>query len=139
MRLLTNCLFLCLLVIGNSAWGNPVPGDIKGRVIEANSNEPLDFVNVTLRKKGVENAIPIGTTTDLDGNFVLTNVPNDTYLLQVSFIGYQTYQQEITLAEGRSSVTLPPIFLSEDTQVLNEVQVVGMRSQMRFEIDKKSI
>lgn len=51
MRLLTNCLFLCLLVIGNSAWGNPVPGDIKGRVIEANSNEPLDFVNVTLRKK----------------------------------------------------------------------------------------
>ncbi|MCD7937838.1 MAG: TonB-dependent receptor [Tannerellaceae bacterium] len=123
--------------MGNAVWGNVVAGDIKGRVIDATSNEPLDFVNVTLRKKGVEGALPMGTTTDLDGNFVLTNVPNDTYLLQISFIGYQTYEQEISLTAGINAVTLPPVFLSEDTQVLSEVQVVGMRSQMRFEIDKK--
>ncbi|MCC8153229.1 MAG: TonB-dependent receptor [Tannerellaceae bacterium] len=123
--------------MGNKVWGYESSGSVRGRVMDAATNEPLDFVNVTLRKQGTDNTVPMGTTTDLDGNFVIPGVPNGSYLLQISFIGYETFQQEITLTAARPGVTLPPVFLSEDSQVLNEVQVVGMRSQMRFEIDKK--
>ncbi|MCC8094602.1 MAG: carboxypeptidase-like regulatory domain-containing protein [Tannerellaceae bacterium] len=137
MRLFFIYLVLTIVTAGNMVSANQASGSIRGKVVDANTSEPLEFVNVVLREKGVANAIPMGNITDLDGNFNIPNVPLESYILQISFIGYGTYEQDVVLSTGRSNINLQVIYLSEDTQTLNEVQVVGMRSQMRFEIDKK--
>ena len=56
---------------------------IKGVVLDANTKEPLPFVNVSF--KGAN----IGTTTDFSGNFYL-ETQWATGELQASFIGYKT-------------------------------------------------
>jgi len=137
MRLLFIYIVLTIVTAGNLISANQASGSIRGKVVDANTSTPLEFVNVVLRQQGVENAVPLGSITDEDGNFILSNVPLGNYILQISFIGYGTYEQDVSLSAGRSSVNLQLIYLSEDTQTLNEVQVIGMRSQMRFEIDKK--
>ncbi|GAB4107706.1 TonB-dependent receptor [Echinicola sediminis] len=60
----------------------------------------------------------LGTVTDLDGNYVLENVPDDAQLV-FSFIGYE--KQEIAL-NGRSVIDVTLVL---DTQSLDEVVVIG--------------
>lgn len=68
-----------------------------------------------------------GVITDMDGNFILSNVPENA-VLQVSFIGYAT--QEIKVA-GKSNFTIQ---MSEDAKALEEVVVVGYGSQKKVNL-----
>ena len=67
-----------------------------------------------------------GTITDMDGKFSL-RVPSDATLV-ISFVGYVT--QEIPLA-GRTSVSVD---LKEDTEMLDEVVVVGFGTQKKVNL-----
>lgn len=58
-----------------------------------------------------------GTITDIDGNFVLNNVSGGT--LTISFIGYKTLEIPV------KGTNLARIVMHEDTEVLDEVVVVG--------------
>lgn len=84
---------------------------VKGKVKDS-SGESIIGANVLV--KGTSN----GAITDMDGNFIITNVsPNAT--LVVSFIGYTTRDLPVN---GKAMIN---VVLSEDTQALNEVMVVG--------------
>lgn len=74
-------------------------------------------IGASVLVKGTTN----GTITDVDGNFTLRNVQNDA-ILQVSFVGYKP--QDIAL-KGQSSIK---VILEEDTEVLDEVVVIGYGS-----------
>jgi outer membrane cobalamin receptor len=71
------------------------------------------------------------------GAFRLDGVSNGNYVVAVSVVGYATFEKELTIGTGQKTINLRNILLKEDTQLLNEVQVVGQRSQMKFEIDRK--
>ena len=74
-------------------------GVIKGKVIDSQTLEPLPFANVFV------NNTTIGTTTDMNGNFVLKNVSRPAVFdLVVSFVGYQSYKQKISLSEEMLSL-----------------------------------
>src|SRR5690625_3493687 len=79
------------------------------------AGEPLIGVNVIV--KGTNQ----GTATDFDGEFTMSNVDEDATLV-ISYVGYQT--QEIKV-EGRTEIN---IVLIEDSQVIDEVVVVGYSS-----------
>lgn len=67
-----------------------------------------------------------GTITDMDGNFSLSTRPDAT--LTVSYIGYKT--QEVRVVDGKAiNVTL-----KEDTEVLDEVVVVGFGTQKKVNL-----
>ena len=68
-----------------------------------------------------------GTITDFDGKFTLSNVPNDG-TIEISFVGYKT--QTISVA-GKSTVQ---VVLEEDTEVLDEVVVVGYGIQKKWHV-----
>ncbi len=59
-------------------------GKISGKVTDQETKEPLVGANIV-----IEGTV-FGTATDLDGAFVILNVPAGTYNLRVSYIGYQT-------------------------------------------------
>lgn len=68
-----------------------------------------------------------GTITDIDGKFTL-EVPSDNVEIVVSYIGYR---QQVIALKGKTSLD---VVLTEDTQSLNEVVVVGYGSQKKVNL-----
>ncbi len=59
-------------------------GKIRGKIIDASSNEPLPFANIII--EGTQ----IGSISDLDGSFLFTGLEPGFVRLRASFIGYKT-------------------------------------------------
>lgn len=94
----------------------------------------MDFVTVQLLDaKG--KPLAIGTSSDLDGNFILPNVADGSYILKVSNIGSVDQERPVTIAG--QNIEVPDIRLADDAKLLQEVVVEGVKSQMRFELDRK--
>ena len=111
-------------------------GSVRGRIIDAKTKKPLEFVNVSIRATGTQTPLT-GTVSDSTGVFRINRVKNGTYTLTASFIGYKSVEKEFTISPTARNVNVKNILLEEDSQVIDEIKVVGQRAQMRFEIDKK--
>nr|MBP6635917.1 carboxypeptidase-like regulatory domain-containing protein [Paludibacter sp.] len=107
---------------------------IRGKIVDANTQTPLDFVNIVLVKSNSETPTA-GVVSDEKGNFLLPNVPNGKYTLKISFIGYNPI--ELPLNVTNNELNMGVIKLQENSKALKEVEVVGQGTQMRFDIDKK--
>ena len=109
---------------------------IKGKVIDANTGEAIDFANVVL-KKTATTTIVSGITTAEDGTFRIENVPLGAYDLEISFVGYELYAQQVIIQSLDEEKRIGIVKLKSNTKALQEVEVMGQASQMRFDIDKK--
>lgn len=69
-------------------------GRITGKVTDASTKEPLFGSNVIIA------GTSLGSATDMDGDYIIQNVPAGTYTLQVTYIGYKTQMVKVTLKEG---------------------------------------
>lgn len=87
---------------------------VRGTVTDG-SGEPM--IGVTVQVRGTAT----GTVTDIDGNFVLPNVPSDA-TLEISYVGM--HSQTIAV-NGRTSIN---VILEEDTETLDELVVIGYGS-----------
>lgn len=109
-------------------------GAISGTALNKADRSPLDFATVTLENARTGDYVA-GTTTDSSGKYSLPTVPAGQYNLKISYIGFVTQERPVTV--GRADVAMPAISLAEDSKVLKEVEVVGVKGQMRFELDRK--
>lgn len=107
---------------------------IRGKIVDAGSKAPLDYVNVALFKENSEEP-SVGVITDDKGNFLLPNVQKGKYFLRISFVGYNTVNIPLILSDKELNVG--EIRLQEDSKTLSEIQVMGQGTQMRFDIDRK--
>ncbi len=124
---------LLLLLVANISLG----AEVSGRVIDYGTKKAIDFANVSVEKPSVSgqpSELITGTITDTEGKFVL-NLKDGNYTLVVSFMGYTEQRKEITVS-GKA-LNVGRIQLKEDSRMLNEVEVVGQGTSMRFELDKK--
>lgn len=85
-------------------------------MVDANG-EPV--IGATVKEQGTSN----GTITDFDGNFSLDVASNT--MLEVSYIGYKSQKLKALTGE------LLSVTLREDTEVLDEVVVVGYGTQRK--------
>ena len=108
-------LLFVVLSISNTAWAQNQT--VKGRVMDSKLKEPL--MGVSILEIGTSN----GTVTDLDGNFTLS-VPKGV-VLRISYVGYLV--QEVPI----NGKTYLDIFLKEDTELLDEVVIVGYGAQKK--------
>ncbi len=86
---------------------------VTGTVTSADDGSPVPYAVVLLK-----GARGVGTNTDVDGKFTLSNVPANA-VLQVSYVGYKTMEVAV---EGRSVVNIQ---LVTDALALDEVIVVA--------------
>ena len=87
---------------------------VTGKVTDANSGDPIPYVNVIFQGTSV------GVTTDFDGNYELkTTTPSDTII--VSYIGYKAKKKFIT--KGITQVI--NFQIEEDVTKLQEVVFVA--------------
>lgn len=126
--------FLFLLLLFFTSFSAFALQTIRGKIVDAGSKTPLDYVNVALFKENAE-APSAGVVTDDKGNFLLPDVQKGRYFLRISFVGYNTVNIPLNLSEKELNVG--EIRLVEDSKTLSELQVVGQGTQMRFDIDRK--
>ena len=122
-------MLLCLGAVGGAAIC-PLPTfaavaqnqtiKVKGQVVDENG-EPL--IGATVRLKDAAT----GVITDFDGNFSIDCKSNATLI--VSYMGYKT--REIAV---RGRAALEPIELTSDTNVLDQVVVVGYGVQKKADL-----
>lgn len=102
--------FLLVLFCTVSLW-SPAQNRVVTGVVKDASGDPVIGANVT--EVGTTN----GTITNLDGHFSLNVSPQGN--ITVSFIGYKS--QTISVSDR----TVISVVLSEDSETLDEVVVVG--------------
>lgn len=115
-RMLLLFLFSALCVQAQS--GREISGLIKDAL-----DEPLIGVNVVVKGDAT-----LGTISDVNGNFYL-KVPNKKVTLVFSFVGYKTLERIIDVSDSKIDVKL-----EEDTELLEEVVVVGYGTMKRKDV-----
>lgn len=127
-------LFACLLFNINIAFAQKSAVTITGKVVESNSQQPIEFATIMLADKATKSAIT-GTTTDIDGKFMLKST-TDNFYLEITFIGFTKKTiNEFSVVNGR--VDLGKIVLLEDSETLDEVVVRAEKSSTEFQLDKR--
>ncbi|MDO5522987.1 MAG: SusC/RagA family TonB-linked outer membrane protein, partial [Bacteroidia bacterium] len=99
----------------------PATRNISGNITDA-SGEPVIGATVVVKGDATK-----GTVTDYDGNFALQSVPQNA-TISISYVGYQTVELPANSAQ------LANLVLSEDSELLDEVVVVGYGVQRRVNL-----
>ncbi len=94
---------------------------IKGRVADSETGEGVPGISVIIK------GTTIGTTTDLNGDYELGQVPKNSTLV-FSSVGMITTERVVT---NQSVIN---VSMDKDTKLLNEVVVVGYGTQERREL-----
>jgi len=93
---------------------------VQGRVKDAQTGEALPSANVMLVGTG------LGAAADVNGKYVIRNVPAGTYILRASYIGYKSSEISLDIKEG---VNVTHDFALENVGIRGEGIVVTAQAQ----------
>jgi len=98
---------------------------IKGFVYEKESGEPIIFTNVYLKKTS------IGGTTDVNGYFVINQIPEGNYTLMVTYLGYDSLAIPISVKSGE--IINKKLYLIKGAYNLDVVNISADREEAKQE------
>lgn len=99
---------------------------IKGRVFNSINNEAVPFANIYI------DSTSVGTTSDIEGNYRITDLKPGTYSLTCSFIGFKTQiSSEVNVSSAR--ITTLDFALVEESTNLNQVVITASPFNKREE------
>ena len=110
--------------------------EISGRIVDAETNEPLAGASVTVVTQKTKAYIR-GQQTSEDGSFSIQGLDASTYSLEVSMLGYDAYLMDTLVITAGKSRNLDVIRLEKESEVIDEVVVKGGSPNFRIGIDKK--
>jgi hypothetical protein len=95
---------------------------VSGTIIDKTDNQPVIGAYIILNDLK-DTTITVGTTTNVDGKFLITDLKKKSYRLTIQSINYQKDSRIIAIS--KSSTDLGTITLAMESKVLNEVVIVG--------------
>ncbi len=98
-------------------------GQLKGNIKDGTNQEPVIGANVLIEGLGT------GASTDIEGNFVVKNVPVGTYNIVISYVGYVSKKIEGVKIEAGKVLTLETA-IEEAKEELETVTVVAAKETM---------
>ena len=110
----------------------PAEPEIKGKIIDMETDGPLEYATVSLFNSQ-DSTLVTGVITDSKGNFSLKAKPGKYYVV-LQFIGYESKTININL---KDNVSLGTIVMRPDSALLEEVEVVAEKSTMTMTLDKR--
>ncbi len=102
-------------------------GKIMGKVIDETTGEPLPFVNIIIMGTN------LGAATDIDGNYVILNIPPGKYNVKAQYIGYQPVLVE-NVSVSIDLTTTVDFALSESAVELEEIVVQGKQDFIKKDV-----
>ncbi len=124
-------LSLVMILLAGGVYAQSGTGTIKGFVYDKESGEPMIFTNVLLE------GTKIGAQTDVDGYFTISQVPEGTYTLFTSLIGYDTFKVSVTIKSG--GIVTKKLFLSQKDLELEGVEITARKTERVTQINAGTI
>ena len=126
--------FLLIIMVFVPFFSFSQNAQIKGKVLDAKTKESIPGANIILK------GTTIGAITDLDGNYIISNIPPGNYSISCSFISYSTVTKEnITLINeqvktidfnlGESAIALKTVKISTKKTERTESAMVAMQKK----------
>ncbi|SFF08809.1 TonB-dependent receptor [Thermoflexibacter ruber] len=113
-----NCYYILIFLILSAAPFLTLAQSIKGSIKDQN-DKPVPALNIVLEGTGM------GTITDTEGQFTITNIQAGKYKLVVSGIGYLSQRQNIVLKEGDELIL--NLVVTENITELQSVEIIGRK------------
>lgn len=124
-------IILSVCVITLFAQSGQISGQIKN-----SQGEPQPFSNVALYSN-TDSSLVTGAVTDASGEFLIKAELNKEFYLQATALGYEDFNSEvIVLTKAQPKLNLGAITISEDSKVLESVEVKAMRPEIIMDNDK---
>ena len=111
---------------------------LSGRVKAAQTKEPIGFASVALKKADSTSTFVVGTITNEEGFFSLPGLKSGDFVLECSFLGFQTVRQSVPVGQLSEFLDVGVIVLSENAQALGEVVVSEKAATISAQMDKKT-
>jgi len=115
---------------------------LKGRVIDANTGNVLEFATVSVFNKR-DSSLVSGGLTGFDGTFEL-KAPIGGLYAEIEFISFKkllidpiAFDREVMKKAGNRIVELGDIRLYQQSEMLEEVEVIAEKSETQFALDKR--
>jgi outer membrane receptor protein involved in Fe transport len=109
---------------------------ISGIIKDKTFTETLPYVNVVLKKQ-LDSSFIAGTITDDNGQFTISDITSDKYILEVTYVGYKKYSSEIFVGNNSKFINLGIIVLEENVEQINEVIITAKKNSLAETMDKK--
>lgn len=114
MRKISLALLLCTIV----SFAFAQKSTISGRVTDKNQN-PLPYASIMLT------GTVRGVQSDLEGNYILKDIPSGTYSIRVSLLGYEEFLVPVDITSGEEKVV--NLELTEEPIWVNSFELLSSR------------
>ncbi len=108
---------------------------ISGFIKDSNDGEPIPFTTATISYLDSDRILK-GTSADIDGYYIITNVDPGEYNLNISIIGYQIYNQLITIDSDNKRIN---VNLTAEAINFNEVSISSERTRFEENVEVSRI
>jgi hypothetical protein len=98
--------------------------EVKGKIIEKDNKEPVEQATIRLLN-AKDSTLVTGVISGNDGVFSLRNVKVGTYLLQASFVGFESVFQSLKISGKDKTVDVGTLEIKEDAIMLGEAVVTA--------------
>jgi len=126
MRKLLNICILVVVLAASSFSALAQQGTVRGFVYEKETGEPVLFTSVYLKNS------TLGAATDVNGYFIITRVPDGTYTLVITYLGYDTLTESVVIKGGNN--ISKKYFLTKASYALKGVNITAEYTEQRTEV-----
>ncbi|MEP2024853.1 outer membrane beta-barrel family protein [Reichenbachiella sp.] len=127
-------ILIAILILTSFAVQAQTRTQIMGKVVDSESNMPVEFATVAVIDPETKKPIT-GATTSLEGTFAFSTTVTE-FEIEISFIGFEKRViSDFQITNNR--VDLGTVVIKSDSKQLDEIVVQGEKSQTEFRIDKR--
>ena len=106
---------------------------VSGKIIEIETNLPLEYATITFFSK-VENKMKGGGITDPDGNFSIS-IPQGTYDVSVEYFSFENITR--LNVNFNQDTNLGTLKMNSNLQALDVVDIIAEKTTVEIKLDKK--
>jgi len=116
----------------------PGNGKMTAKVVDAQSNETIPFASAIIIDRKTK-AVVKGVQGDVNGNLLISGLPNGVFTFKVSYVGYQTMVRDsVSVSDVQNVINLGTVKMkTAKGTALKEVAITAQKSTMQLGIDKK--
>jgi len=125
---------LLMILFSPMAFAQQSGVNVTGSVVEQGSDTPIEQATVRLLNVK-DSAMVRGVVSARNGSFTLKNVKKGSYLLHITFIGYDPLYQPLQITGKKNPVNVGKLELSDGAIELGEAVVIGKAPEVTVRND----